>query len=149
MIEKHFVLAGQAIFTLDIPQEFCDRHDLPSHYTYRVTKKEASERYSEVFFASLLTGPDNTSDYTYMGMIEPLSGEVRLTRASKYSKESWPYRLLCRVLTCLWQGKNERIIDAHFDLHHEGRCCRCGRVLTVPESILSGIGPECAKKAAG
>jgi hypothetical protein len=27
---------------------------------------------------------------------------------------------------------------------HEGRCGRCGRKLTVPESIESGFGPECA-----
>jgi hypothetical protein len=29
---------------------------------------------------------------------------------------------------------------------HEGKCCRCGRKLTVPASIASGIGPECATK---
>jgi hypothetical protein len=28
-------------------------------------------------------------------------------------------------------------------VHHEGRCGRCGRTLTVPESIESGFGPEC------
>lgn len=27
-----------------------------------------------------------------------------------------------------------------------GKCYRCGRLLTHPQSILSGIGPECAKK---
>ena len=26
---------------------------------------------------------------------------------------------------------------------HEGRCGRCGRKLTVPESIEAGYGPEC------
>src|SRR5271157_2617898 len=29
---------------------------------------------------------------------------------------------------------------------HEGRCCRCGRELTVPASIHAGMGPDCAEK---
>lgn len=28
--------------------------------------------------------------------------------------------------------------------YHEGMCCRCGRRLTVPASILTGYGPDCA-----
>ena len=30
-------------------------------------------------------------------------------------------------------------------IHHENRCGRCGKRLTVPESIESGYGPECIK----
>lgn len=30
----------------------------------------------------------------------------------------------------------------------EGRCCRCGRELTVPASIHAGMGPDCAQKYA-
>lgn len=29
-------------------------------------------------------------------------------------------------------------------IDHEGRCCRCARPLTHPESIATGIGPDCA-----
>ena len=35
------------------------------------------------------------------------------------------------------------------EVWHEGRCGRCNRALTVPESIASGIGPECAKHVLG
>lgn len=31
------------------------------------------------------------------------------------------------------------------EIWHEGKCGRCGRQLTVPESIESGFGPECVK----
>lgn len=31
-------------------------------------------------------------------------------------------------------------------VRHEGRCGRCGRTLTVPASIDSGIGPDCAER---
>ena len=33
---------------------------------------------------------------------------------------------------------------ARFEFRHEGRCGRCGRALTVPESIDTGFGPHCA-----
>jgi hypothetical protein len=32
-----------------------------------------------------------------------------------------------------------------YKIQHEGKCCRCGRTLTTPESIERGIGPECVK----
>lgn len=32
------------------------------------------------------------------------------------------------------------------DIRHEGRCGRCGRALTRPESIDTGLGPDCAEK---
>lgn len=35
---------------------------------------------------------------------------------------------------------------ADVDFFHTGRCCMCGRKLTNPTSIESGIGPECARK---
>jgi hypothetical protein len=31
----------------------------------------------------------------------------------------------------------------NLEIWHEGRCGRCGRKLTVPESIHNGYGPEC------
>lgn len=39
-------------------------------------------------------------------------------------------------------------IDGHpgYRVHLARNCVRCGRLLTVPESILIGMGPECAMK---
>ncbi len=28
-------------------------------------------------------------------------------------------------------------------VHHSGHCCRCSRLLSVPSSITTGVGPEC------
>ena len=39
-------------------------------------------------------------------------------------------------------------MPANVEINHEGRCGRCGRALTVPESVASGIGPESALKMA-
>lgn len=37
-----------------------------------------------------------------------------------------------------------RTFPETFQFWHEGRCARCGRRLTVPDSIATGFGPECA-----
>lgn len=145
MIGRDFITAGNATFTLSIPDSFATQHDVPDHYTFRIRRKEANGDYPEVYFVSLLTGPDNTSDYSYLGMLDVRTGDVRLTKASKQTEDSMCVRLLRRTLSCLYNGEMDRIANAGFALHHEGKCGRCGRLLTVPESIESGIGPECAK----
>jgi len=51
-------------------------------------------------------------------------------------------------LKLVWENNTQPLIDKGFALHHEGKCGRCGRKLTVPLSIETGIGPECASKMA-
>jgi len=92
-----------------------------------------------VFFGALLTGSDNEHNYTYMGLV---NGEaVRVTKASKYAQDSKPVAVLAWALAVV-NGK--RNLPEGYAIRHEGRCGRCGRTLTVPESIDSGLGPECA-----
>ena len=134
MITRQFITAGKAVFTVQSVSG--------QYFTFKVTHKEGNVQWPPVWFVSLLTGPDNTSDFTYMGMLEAEIGTVRLTKASKYNDDTLPVKVLRWALTVVWSGKD---LPAGYQIHHEGRCCRCGRVLTVPESIESGIGPECAK----
>lgn len=145
MIGKEFISAGNAVFTLEIPSDFAESHGTPNHYTFKVRKKEADDRFPETCFVSLLTGPENTSDYSYLGILNPSEGTVRLTAKSRVTDESMVVKLLRRVLSRLWKDEGNAIESAGFKLHHEGKCGRCGRMLTVPESIESGIGPECRK----
>lgn len=149
MISKEFVLGGKSIFTLEIPHEWASEHSCNAHYTYKIVLKKGNDgsdgrpKSSDIYFVNLLAGPDNTSDYSYIGVLDINSGFVRLTRSSKITEKCMSYRLLNRVLLNLWRGEEGRILEAGFDVHHEGRCGRCGRKLTVPESIRSGFGPEC------
>ena len=49
----------------------------------------------------------------------------------------------------LWTRLNARaVLPANVTVWHEGKCGACGRKLTVPDSIKSGIGPVCAARAA-
>jgi hypothetical protein len=138
MITMKFVRGGRAIFTVN--------NASGKHYTFRVKASKPSEKFPKVaYFVQLLTGPNNTADYTYMGMLTD-ENTVRLTAKSKYKTDSEPVKVFAWALRVL---SGEAVLPAGYDIKHEGRCCRCGRVLTVPESIDSGIGPECAQKMAG
>jgi hypothetical protein len=153
MLTSDFVTAGRAIFTVEPTQVFIDANarkgkKVQPHYTFRVNHKPASEKGGECYFVALLTGQDNENDYTYLGLLVD-QGEVKLTKGSRYADDSFPVRIIRRVLFRLFRDEAALIESKGWKVHHEGRCGRCGRTLTVPESIESGIGPECARKMAG
>lgn len=94
-------------------------------------------------FVSVLTGPDNGAAYTFVGSLFS-DGSYRHGRRSRIS-ESAP-----SAKACAWLFRNlaDPLALTKVEVWHEGKCCRCGRALTVPHSIESGIGPECAKHVA-
>lgn len=128
-----FMFGGNATFTLRSMKT-------GTRYTYRVRESEDGKLY----FVSVLTGSDNEGDYTYVGITRMKDGApaFSLTKASRMSDDSLPVRAFRYMLTNLVVG----VMPHNVEVWHEGRCGRCGRTLTVPESISSGIGPECAKK---
>jgi hypothetical protein len=143
VIDATFIQAGKAIFTVEIPESHRPEGAKP-HYTFKVTSKDDRIKPNEkIRFLSMLTGPDNTSDYSYIGILKT-DGSVKLTGASRMTVDSYPVKLAGRVIPRLLSGDVAPMLALGFDVHHEGRCCRCGRKLTTPESIKAGIGPECA-----
>lgn len=130
MLAKDFFLAGKATFTISNPKG--------ERYTYRINKPKDKE----VFFISLLTGPENTRDYTYLGLLLE-NGEVKLTAKSKFSYESLPVKVIKWAMKLVWKEQN---VPEGYKLQHMGRCGCCGRPLTVPESIESGLGPICGNR---
>lgn len=134
MISKQFVTAGRAVFTI--------KSVTGEYYTYRVKRVKTDYGY-DVFFVSLLTGPDNTRNYTYLGMLNDQDGTIRLTKASKYTEDTLPVKVIRWACSVIW---NDKPLPDGYDFHHVGRCGRCGRDLTVPTSIESGFGPECINK---
>lgn len=140
-ISKEFVTAGDAVFTVECPDG--------THHTYRVEHVSATDRWAESWFVKLLTGPDNTSDYTYMGKLDPHTFQVSTTAKSKHYDGTFPLRLLNRVLARVYGDDHAAYEAQGYKTHHEGRCGRCGRPLTVPVSVESGFGPECIKMLMG
>jgi hypothetical protein len=140
-VTKEFVLAGDAIFTVEMPGG--------GHHTFRVQHVEPSDRWPhETWFVKALTGPDNENSYSYLGKLDPFTGQMATTAKSCWPADALPVRLLNRILARIWCDDHAAYEWHGYKTHHEGRCGRCGRRLTVPKSIESGIGPECARRMA-
>ena len=94
-----------------------------------------------------LVGTDNENDYQYLGKLDAFTGQMAATAKSCRPADSLEVRLLNRVLASIWTDDHQAYQQHGYETHHEGKCCRCGRKLTVPSSIESGWGPECIKLA--
>ena len=123
---RKFITAGKAIFTIR-------NGKTGNRFTYRVKKCKDKD----IWFVSVLTGTDNEHSYTYMGSI--FNTTFRSTAKSKITADAISYKAFSYTWSMLLENKLPNCIE----IWHEGRCGRCGRVLTVPESIKSGFGPEC------
>lgn len=126
-----------------------------TRFTYRVTvPKDALEKKQDPlpYFISVLTGDDNTSDYRFFGTMwvdastkhilkYKHSGKARITdKAPSVVAIRWMLSQIHRGGTALESPSN---FLHQLEVWHDGRCGRCGRMLTVPESVSSGFGPEC------
>jgi hypothetical protein len=126
---RRYALAGKARLTVRSVAS-------GTRFTYRI---KSSGGLGPVYFVQVLTGSDNESDYKYLGFIR---GGVYIHggRKSKIGPTA-PSNL-----AFAWFWRNADALPASAECWHEGCCGRCGRALTVPESIRDGIGPECARK---
>lgn len=136
-----FMLAGNATFTLTSAAT-------GSRFTFKVTRKEDGKPWS----VRLLTGPDNDADYSYIGCLiwdKAKYAHPRFLPRKRKEGEEVPAEPPPSERAIDWfVGKALRSDDTfkRVTVHHAGRCGRCGRTLTVPESIETGFGPECANK---
>lgn len=127
-----FALAGHATMTVESVAT-------GARFTYRITAKEGRG----LHFVSVLTGPDNTRNYAFIGTIvygltfrhspkSTLSAEASAVKA-------WSWFWSKAAINALPGPDVVRV-------YHMGACGRCGRPLTTPESIRTGLGPVCAEK---
>ena len=125
-----FVLAGNATFTLENPET-------GNRFTFKIRQRENDDGSLTPHFVSVLNGPDNYSNYGYIGFVR--NGNFyhggQKAKASKDAPSvqafSWFWRHLADPSPAV--------------IYHEGRCGKCGRKLTVPTSIKTGLGPTCAQ----
>jgi len=103
-------------------------------YTYKVTQLKESD----VFFVSFLNGSDNESSFGYIGILT--KNGFKHTKKSKVSSDA----IVFKSFNWLWDVlENNKSVPSSFHFYHEGKCAKCGRKLTTPQSIERGFGPVC------
>ena len=129
---KPFVLGGNATITIESGKT-------GKHFTYKVRRSENDDN---LYFIKNLRGPDNTQDYVYVGCFYADTKKFVVAKSYRDKEvNSWPTSI--RAIRYLFNNLDK--VPDILHVYHEGRCCRCGRTLTTPESIRKGIGPECEK----
>ncbi len=124
-----FIRAGNAKFTVRSKAT-------GTRFTFRV-KTSDDER---MRFVAVLNGPDNETSYQYIGHIQIGREIFWHGKKSKIGADA-----PCVVaFGWVWRQLNAGKSPEQLEVWHEACCGRCGRTLTVPESIASGFGPECA-----
>ena len=122
-----FILAGKAIVTF-----LNTKTD--NRFTFKIKKSKDNE---SLFFVSILI---NTESYQYIGTLN--NNNFKFGRKSKISNESQSVR----VFEYIFNKIKTNTLPDFIEIWHEGKCGRCGRALTVPSSIESGLGPECYRR---
>jgi hypothetical protein len=127
-----FMLAGNATVTLK-------SRTTGGRFTYRVRKSPDD---AALFFVNLMNGPDNEGSYTYLGCIRvsnagPIYWHGRRSKVSSTAPSAAGFKWT-------WERLVKGRMPEQLEVWHEARCGRCHRKLTVPESIKTGMGPECS-----
>lgn len=114
-----FALAGRAVFTVVSKRT-------GTRYTYKITARKRGG-----FGVGVLAGSENESDASYLdsGYITPAgrfnpANDAPSTKAFGF---------------CF----SRDFAHPELEIHHAGRCGKCGRLLTDPTSIEIGLGPKC------
>lgn len=144
---RKFMLAGNSTFTI--------RHSLSGErVTYKI-KSAAKDRGlnwstnnqdKSLYFVSVMTGGDNEYDFEYLGLLRQTpDGYYAFTRTAKsrIGIDALSYQVFDKAWRLIEWGCQWNDL---WEFWHEGKCGACGRKLTVPESVASGFGPECADK---
>jgi hypothetical protein len=131
---RDFLLGGHCVATVT-------SIETGKHFTYRV--KLPKKQGAALGFVEVNCGDGG---YKYIGSIFPnLPNRPGGFRHSPKSPIA-PNAASVKGFSWLWRCTEKPELLAQAEVSHSGICCRCGRELTNPESIASGLGPICATK---
>jgi hypothetical protein len=128
-----FMLAGDAHITF-VSQRTGVR------FTYRVAAPKKNAQ-ATVRFVSVLTGPDS---YSFIGTIFVERNAFVWSSTKSAIGADAPS---VKAFAWTWRHLASGDMPAEIEVWHEGKCGKCGRRLTDPASIASGLGPICAGRS--
>lgn len=132
-----FILAGKCEFVLHSTKTGED-------FKFAMTKQQTKEDENKyIYFLNTMHGYEKT----YAGVVwfDDKAQEFKFSQGKKgqIDNKNLSIRSLIFVLNKLLKEETVQYLD----VFHVGRCGKCGKKLTTPESILTGLGPTCSKKA--
>lgn len=86
----------------------------------------------------VMVNNDNEEGFAYAGVLVGTNLSISSKCKTPTEKVLYAKKVLDWTLNAAVKGNLKTVRCLH-----EGRCARCGKKLTVPESIDSGLGPEC------
>ena len=130
------------------------------HYSYLGTVADGAYTYAgpRAAVAGLAAVAAETGDRWLAGFCASLAARNELTdrqkdvlreRCRKHGvvTAAVPFDdVRARGFAWFWRILNGGTFPATFEIWHEGRCAACARRLTVPQSIATGLGPDCADR---
>jgi hypothetical protein len=132
-----FIGGGNATFTITSGRT-------AKHFTFKA--KGIKDNPTGPIFVKVLNGPDNSwdGDWSFLGSLFADTEGKRIFHlvAGRKGNANAPS---FKALSWLLGNLDRDVFPADVVIQHEGSCCRCGRKLTHPDSITSGVGPECKK----
>jgi hypothetical protein len=132
-----FILGGKSEFTM---------HSLKTgkDLAYKIVKKETNDK--EDKFIYFMSYNIKYEDYMYGGVIFynefKKQFEFKQGRKGNASADSQVVKSILFVLNKL---NNDRF-NIPVEVYHHCKCGRCGRALTTPSSVLTGLGEWCASR---
>ena len=130
---KKFVFGGNATFTVV-------NTDTKKWFTFKVRQPKNN---NEIYFVSVLNGSDNSSSYTFLGTYFNESQSYRYSKKSNISSDAQSAKVISWVFNRFVENEEK---FPTVQVYHEGKCGSCGRKLTTPKSVKSGLGPICGGK---
>lgn len=134
-ITRDFLLAGRAEFTVSNPKG--------EHYTVKVAQpKNSDARGQKPYFVSIKDSshPRAKWGYCYAGILNTHNNTVARTFKSVYDVNDLKFKVAAWAIKTVLE--NLPLPDG-YSIKHVGKCGKCGKKLTDPESIDRGLGPVC------
>lgn len=135
---KNYATAGRAVVTIvsRVTQE---------RVTLKIKKMKDNEKRFFVNVRKSTEADDNNwRNWSYIGVFD-LDRGFWTTSKTNYDQGTG-IKAAAWFLSIVANGDldNQNSLMEQADIWHEGRCGRCSKELTVPESIAQGLGPTCA-----
>lgn len=117
------------------------------HRTFRIRRQSEKSNFAPGRrIVWLLTGQNNTTDYTPFGFINDNSVSVSVFYKKRGVGEPSNWEKFATILQSLFHFRSASPYARYgLTMQEACTCIYCNRPLTDPLSIATGIGPECAK----